>query len=61
MIPEQISIKPLASREREHFIYLFEREKEGERERAQEQGEEKADSPLSREPAVQLNPRTLGS
>ena len=40
------------------IFYLFEREKENAGEREHTQGEEEADSLLSRKPNVKLDPRT---
>ena len=52
-------LKILFFKKKISFIYLTERE--GERERNHRQREREADSPLSREPNVALDPRTLRS
>ena len=42
-------------------IYLRERERESKSKHEQEEGQREKESPLSRDPDLGLNPRTLGS
>ena len=43
------------------FIYLLERERESAHKQEEQQAEEEAGSPLSKEPDAEVNPRILGS